>query len=263
MVDLRDNPIVAKIYYKDSTKAEVIAYDTEPQTDFVEDGAFNPLDCIPILEQPSWVKIYRFINVANYGLEEAPIDHNYNSGLITTLYPKREFLHGELQRVCWFADKGFTDLVIEVNINYTRDSLGFPIERTTTRTWYKEDGSAASPTKVTHKEYFNDPILQLKEGVIRRGNLITNLTATVMGLMIATIPALEGENELERQARIVLMGRNFLALYKKEFNNFIDDSNKEVITAVTYAQDFWLDNPNPLAPGTTIRDYIVGELSAI
>jgi hypothetical protein len=84
-----------------------------------------------------------------------------------------------------------------------------------------------------------------------------------MGIMMETIPANEGESELERQGRVVLIGRNFLALYKQEFNNFIDDSNKEVITAITNAQDVWLFNPNPYSPTTTIKDYILFELNSV
>jgi hypothetical protein len=258
MIDKRDNGTV--LYYRGS---DVISYDTEPQSGYTEDATLNPGELTLIKEEPDWVKIHRFILVSNYSKDVAPIDHNYKSGLVTTLFPKREFFHGELQRVCWFADKSFTDLIIEVNIVYTRDPLGFPIERVTTRTWFCEDGTPAPLTKITEKEYAHDPILQLKEGIIRRGNLVTNLTASVMGMMMATIPANAGESELERQGRVVVTGRNFLALYKQEFNNFIDDSNKEVITAITNAQDAWLAYPNPYSPTTTIKDYILFELNSI
>lgn len=249
--------------------AETIFYQQDldetyyPAGDFIE-FTYTITDIFEeILEEHDHVKIYRLITVPNYDRNYAPIDHNYNTGLTTTLFPKRDFFHGELQRVRWYADKEQTDLMIDVVITYQRDALGFPIERTTTRTWIREDGSAAMPNKITFKEYHNDAILQLTEGVKRRGNLRTNLIANVMGMMMAIVPALDGETEPERQSRIVLLGRNFLALYKKEFNDFVDDSNKAIITLVTQAQDFWLELPNPLAPTTTIRDYVISELSSI
>jgi len=258
MIDKRDNSRVIFDY-----EGNTIAYETEPTTGYVEDGAFNPANAVLIEEQPLDCRIYRFIQVNNHDKDIAPIDHNYNTGLTTTLWPKRDFSSGELYRVCWFADQAKTEIVIKVDIVYNRDPLGFPIDRTTTRTWFREDGTEATPTKMTVKEYYADPILQLKEGVTRRGNLRTNLIANVMGMMMAVVPLLSGETEAERQARVVLLGRNFLALYKKEFNDFVDDSNKAIINLVLQAQDFWLELPNPLAPTTTIRDYVIAELSSL
>ena len=67
MIDKRDHQV--NLYnYNDS----VISYGTEPETDYVEDPAFDPQNAVLINENPEDCRIYRFIQVANYSTTEAP-----------------------------------------------------------------------------------------------------------------------------------------------------------------------------------------------
>lgn len=216
---------------------------------------------VPFDPESKFCKIYRFIPESyRYVKNHAPIGHDYKVGLTTTLFPKRYFNKGELYKVEYFSDEAQTDLVVNVDINYTRDALGFATERTTTRTWYREDGTAHPDIKVTKKIYANDTLSQIKEGIKRRGNVVEGLQMPVLGSMLATVAAKSGETEPERQGRILLMGRKFLADYKEEFTNYIQDSNKEILSKITAANDFWLENVIDVN-GTTIRDMILFELT--
>jgi hypothetical protein len=153
-----------------------------------------------------------------------------------------------------------SDLVIVVDIVYDRDSLGFAAKRTTTRTWICEDGTEAAPKKITEKIYSLDSLSQIQEGIQRRRNIVESLQMPVLGSMLATIPAKVQESETERQSRILTSGRRFLAAHKRSFTNFIEDSNKIIITDIQNADDFWLDNIID-QNGTTIRSLIITCLS--
>ena len=79
-------------------------------------------------------------------------------------------------------------------------------------------------------------------------------------MMIATIPALENETELEKQTRVIKLGRKFLGENKEKFTYFIEDSNREIVSDVEESTDFWIDNIID-ANGTTIRQYIIIQLT--
>ena len=234
-----------------------LAYRYNSETEKVE---YNH-DYVPFNPSDKYCKIYRYVEDKHkYNLKKAPMGLNYKNGLTTKLHSKRYFTQGELQKVEWYANPDLTDLVLIVDIQYKRDSLGFASERITTRTWINEDESEASPKKITKKVYSNDTLSQIEEGIKRRGNIVKGLQMPVLGSMLATIPTNEGESEPERQGRVLLMGRRFLATYKKEFTLFIEDSNKEIKEQLKLANDYWLNNVID-ANGTTIRSMLLKELS--
>lgn len=207
------------------------------------------------------VKIYRYVtDVSDYNVFHAPIDLNYNTGLTTTLFAKRLFNQGELQRVEWHSTDELNDIILSVDIVYQRDSVGFATRRTTTRTWYKENGEEALPKKITEKVYSIDPISQIEEGERRRGNLVKSLQMPIIGFLLSTIPPKDGETEIERSSRIILLGRKFLRDNKEYFTAFIEDSNREVSEIIANSTDFWMDNIIDEENGTTIRDYLLNQL---
>jgi hypothetical protein len=213
-----------------------------------------------VKEEPDHVRIYRFIPVADSDLNVAPIERNYITGLVTRLQARRTFNHGELNKIYWYGDGTTNDLIIKVDVAYERDTIGFAVRRTTTRTWLREDGTDATPNKYTEKFYNTDLLGAIDEGIRRRGNIVKGLQLPILGTMTATIPALSGESEPERQARIITIGRRFLGAYKEHFNAFVEDSNKQIIEEMELANDFWLDNIID-ANGTTIRMMVLYELN--
>lgn len=221
---------------------------------------FDP-SYVPFDPSSKYCKIYRYVpEDQKHNKTNAPVGHDYITGLTTRLFAKRTLIKGELIKVEWYADEEKTDLVIVVDIVYERDPLGFATRRTTTRTWIREDGTEATPKKVTIKAYSDDMLSQIEEGQRRRGNLVKGIQMPVMGMLIATIPAKSGESEVERQGRIVLLGRKFLSDNKQYFTAFTEDSNREIVEVIEGSTDFWMDNIID-GNGTTIRQYLLNELN--
>lgn len=200
---------------------------------------------------PDHCKIYRYIEVSNFSPTDPPLEHDYKSGTQKSMYPKRTFVQGELQLVEYYADKAFTDLIFKVQVNYVRDALGFATERTTTRTWYREDGSAHPTQKITNKVY--DELAQIIEGEKRRGNIKKLVSIHALKYMIGTITDKTPE-------QIVVMGRDFLKVHQAAFNAFISESNTDIYADIAAAQDDWLDNIID-AQGTTIKAYVLNEIN--
>ena len=100
-----------------------------------------------------YAKIYRYMtDDPPHCKLEAPIDHNYITDLTIRLHPKRTMVKGEVQKVEWFSDEATTDLILKVDINYTRDPLGFALDRTTIRTWINEDETIHTVTSGTPED---------------------------------------------------------------------------------------------------------------
>lgn len=223
---------------------------------------------------PRACKIFRFIQVPELDETEVPKGHDFSvKGLVTNLFPLRTLVKGELQNVKWYADKEKTDLVIEEAMNYNRDVLGFALDRVTTRTWYREDGSAHHDTKVTVKEY--DDLGQIEEGVRRRGNLVKSMQKPILGLLGQTMPNM-GPAEIGIIAtkfyedfgfqfngsmeHVILIGREFMKKHQNAFNAFVGESNKKILFDLQEDDAVWLDNVIN-GSGTTIRDFLISELT--
>jgi hypothetical protein len=52
---------------------------------------------------------------------------------------------------------------------------------------------------------------------------------------------------------------DLLVTHKVAFQSFVDESHKSILTDITNAQDYWLDNAIDVQ-GTTIRQFILNEL---
>jgi len=192
-----------------------------------------------------------------------PFDIDYKNGLTSNLYPKRTFIKGELIGVVWYGsydpeqteNEGFSAPIIDVAIAYTRDVLGFAVSRQTTRKWYFIDGELDQVNaKITHKYYTG--IDQIKEGKIRRGNIMDYVPIAVLGLLITTELPKPGTPYAD-EAALILEGRRFLAEHKVSLINFVDDSNDQILAALAADTTHWLDND--IGGGTTIRAYLISE----
>ena len=216
------------------------------------------------MAEPNELKLYRYVDVAgDYAEDDVPKGIDYKTGLNRRLHPKRTFSKGELQCVEWYAEfdgTDYTDIIIKVDISYVRDFFGFAISRTTTRTWYNEDGSPNPDTKVTVK-YYSDAISRMAEGQKRRGNNIQMLMDNTLKLKLEvqlTDPANPDPAEMNT---IINDGRDFMNQYQVEMTSYISEGHDSFYDAITSATEAWLDlNPASLG-GATIRQYILGELS--
>lgn len=200
---------------------------------------------------------------------------NYKTQINSSLFPKRYFLKGELQKVDWFSDEELNNLVLVVDISYTRDAMGFALERTTTRKWVLSDGDFADFIKITKKKYTTNAIDRIIEGKRRRQNIVDAVQIPVLSFLIEA--ASDPENEYGLQpSTVLLLGRDFLDRFNQDFKKFIDNSStvtdvndpnfglKKVVVNLQNAAsttDQWL-NFSPVALGeVTILEYLTNEFS--
>lgn len=204
---------------------------------------------------------------------------NYKTGLITSLFPKRTTVKGEVQKVQWYEDQALTNKVLEVDINYTRDAFGFATSRTTTRKWVNNDGSFNPKEKSTTKDYTANSLDQIKEGKKRRGNIVDGIQIPAMGLMMQ---ALMPPPYNMTQVQVLLTGREFLDRYNNQFKMFIDSSSSQTdiaepdfgkkhvvikfedtddVVGFNAGHNYWLDIALAPLGGATMRQYLIGEFS--
>jgi hypothetical protein len=199
---------------------------------------------------------------------------NYKTHLNRSLYPQRTFVQGELQQIDWFAaydptSKVFSDLILRVTVAYERDAVGFALSRTTTRTWYTEDGSAAEPNKVPTKYYFGRERDQ--EGVKRRTNIVNQIKTAAAGHLVlgAAQPWVPAQAEIK-----INLGRSYTDARSAKTDSFISVSSKalyEDILDDTLSPDAWLDETLRIGhtgaaaithpSGISCRQYLLAELN--
>jgi len=205
------------------------------------------------------VKLHKYIaEHEDHTIYDSPTMHNYITGTTLKFFPKRTMIKGEVTRVDYFADEALTDLILRVDIEYTRDALYLALERTVTRTWFREDDTPAPTQKVTKKIYTINIDDQMKEAHRRRQNIIDHLLLVVLGMMVATLPG-------EEMADILTDGRSFNHDLQGEFDTYVAVGGEEIVTVVSGTTvsgitGNWIDNVID-GEGTTIRDYMMEELS--
>jgi hypothetical protein len=218
-------------------------------------------------------KIYRYIPlelIYNFNLEDSPIGIDYKRSLTRRLYPKATMVKGELQKMEYYADYDldndlYTDKVIEVSIEYTRDLAGYALHRTTTRKWILEGSEInyAQPVKITKKYYIGKE--RDEEGVRRRRN-ITSWLKFIIGNHLITQAYLEAAPSAPSEAEIntkLLIGKIYYSSLSTEIVEFEELSLPNLRDSiVNNLTDLWLDdNLFGVSPITTVRDYLVEELN--
>jgi len=205
------------------------------------------------------VKIHKYIaEHEDHDVYAPPMMHNYISGTTTKFFPKRTMIKGEVTCVDYFVDEALTDLILKVEIEYTRDALYLALYRTVTRSWAKEDGTLHPDAKLTKKVYTINIDDQIKEAHRRRQNIIDRLLLVVLGMMVATMPG-------ESMTDILKDGRDFNHDNEVEFATYISVGGTEIVTVVSGTTvsgitGNWIDNVID-GEGTTIRQYMMEELS--
>lgn len=196
------------------------------------------------------VKIYRYLDIVDLyyditALEHAPVGLNYKTHLNRSLIPDRTFVQGELRQVNWYADYNpttevYSDLILRVDVTYTRDAAGFALYRDTTRTWIREDDTDAAPVKTTRK-YYNGKDRDL-EGIRRRGNIVSQVKTIISAHLM--FGAVDPTDFAQTQAQLDI-GRTFYEAREVEAKPFVELSRQDIFSniAATPAtgQDAWLD----------------------
>lgn len=217
-----------------------------------------------------YYKIYDFVlDKKKYNTAQPPIDLDYRSGLIIMLHRKSTVVKGECTKeeyyelcsVDQYGNLTYSNLVVSEHHVFTRDALGFPVYRSSHLKYYDKNGVASDAFKPWIKYYSG--LEKIGEGKIRRANLVDNLQMPTIGLISI---ALTGSPNPTSQ--VIIIGRNFLFDYKKEFDAFVDESNKEILSCLQNASNPrymsaskypWINSMTPY--GITIRQFLTSELT--
>lgn len=250
---------------------------TSQENSDLDDLVLNFSDSDPNLKTP---KIYDITKTSSKGKHFHAI--NYKTvDLTQSLIPKRTIVQGEVRQVLWYqslnAQLEPDNLILKVDINYTRDATGFATQRATTRTWINKDESENNEVKITTKYYFVNPADMIAEGLKRRKLLVNNLQIPVMTFMSQVL-----QPQGYTQEAVVFLGRAFLDDYESDFSKFVDNSStittpgdpnigrKSIVVQLeddtpdgrNADYNFWLDlAPASLGGLTTIRQYLINEFS--
>lgn len=197
---------------------------------------------------------------------------NYKTELINSLYAKRTFSFGALTQVEWYSDLALTDKVLNVDVAYNYNALGFATDRTVTRTWYDDDDNAIPETKVSNKDYTINPQDQLDEAILRRQNILRQTNVWLIGgvpPLANADPAVPDTNELE----VKQDGIDFFDVYESEASKFKLSGSTSLefvirdldVTQAPGNQWDWLDADATALAITgvaDVRDYIIYQLSS-
>lgn len=215
------------------------------------------------MADPKDLKIYRYVPKAYQDAETDEPDFalDYKTGLTIRLQPEVSMVLGQVNTITYYSTAvpgalgpTFSDPILREDIVYLRDAGNNAITQTKTITWICEDGTDHADTKVMTKVY--TPSESIREGVRRRGNIVTYLKGATVGLLMATeIPAGKTAEE------VMDMGRAFIGVYEADLQLFIDAGLPNIHTNVgadtTHA---WLNNVID-GNGTTIRAFFLNELN--
>ena len=168
---------------------------------------------------------------------------DYKTGLITSLFAKLSFDKGELLHVEYYRDYDgvdYSDLVLDVGIEYNRNAQGVLTDRTTTRKWAIKDGEFGTHVKTTRKYYSITQAAVADQR--RRSNIVDNLVA-------------------KADPSVVSFVKTMFRSLDNEINSYKTTGDTSLITAISQYQDDvpWLDAE--VVPSVTLRMAIIGQLT--
>ena len=192
------------------------------------------------------IRLYDLLPTGNHDLKEPPLDVDYITGVVGRLNPTNTIIvQGELRQIQYYATAltneagkvtGYEDLVIQEDYEYTRDPIGFAIQRTQTISWARKDGTLHPTTKQRVKLY--EDFESLVEGQNRRKLLSDIMAMYLSGWLLAT------QTQLANPQDRLQLGRNFLRHHSESFKMFVDVSDSQIVYEVrddAEPDHAWLD----------------------
>lgn len=215
------------------------------------------------------IKIFDYLTNTVLDKTIPPLRVDFVTGLDIKLHRKSILVKGECIREEFYADVAvsetgtvsYSNLIVKEETSYLRNPLGFPVSKTSTISYALRDGTFHPVIKTIKKVY--SALEQISEGKTRRGNLVDNLQMPCIGLI-----SFVTNGNFNATGAIILEGRKFLADYKNEFEIFVSNSDKTILSCLTNPSHenyvstenyYWIDKMTPY--GITIRQYLINELS--
>lgn len=196
-----------------------------------------------------------------------PLEVDFTTQLVRKLHKKTlTKFRGKPTSVEYYQDYSngmYSKITCRRDFVLTYDAAGFITKKIDMLKWYMSDGSLYPVGKDIGRIF--DPILdmeaRIKEGKARRGSIVDGLQLPVLAGLLETIAPLDGESFAQKQGRMVLLGRAFLQEHSQSFQDFINHSDKSIVTVMWNASETWLDMAVPSWGGYTIRGFILNELN--
>lgn len=202
--------------------------------------------------------IYKIWNLTEHeemlrDTSSSPATLDYKTGLSVRLHPKYELVKGELVKVDYYQDFNehvFSNKILCVDIEWTRDAQGTLLKRTETRRWTIEhdgEGDVFGPhTKVTEKFY--DTKTAALADSRRRRNVVEDMTAQV-----DYMAAMFGKPELKSYVQTMFRSLD------NELNAYEKTGDLKIIEKIGSYSGVWLDME--IQPSVTLRMAIMGALA--
>lgn len=252
-------------YYVDGSGNYLGGFDANPPEGAIEVSS-APDDAKQHWNGSSWdptggpqFKIYEFVP-GNYENTVLPVNIDFKTGLTRALYQETIMDHGAPVYKQYYTDATmeedgsitYSNPVVRIDYTFERDSISLAKSCTKRFKWYYTNGDLSEGYKDV-KDFFNN-VESMAEAKQRRSNIIDDLKVKTIGLLMIT--------ESISQADAADMGKAFLAMYKVEIYNYVDEANTAFHDAVVIASAEtypWLDNMTPYS--ITIRQFILAGLS--
>lgn len=227
-----------------------------------------PSDARQVWNGSSWTalnipkfKIYDLmVDGASEDKTRLPIDIDFRTALSVDLYQETVMDHGAPTHKQYYTNATmnedgsitYSNPIVRIDYTFERDSISLAKSCTQRFKWYDTNGNLSSGYKDV-KDFYNN-VEAMAEAKQRRNNIIDDLKVKTIGLLMYT--------ESISQADAADMGKGFLAQYKVEIYNYIDEANSDFHDAVSSASADtypWLENATPYS--MTIRQFILAGLS--
>lgn len=166
-------------------------------------------------------------------------------------YADEEIQNGFITKQLFYSKPDFTDLVIEVPFTYQFDAAGM-VDQV-----HKELNFIADNNNVGWSRLVID-----KLPLRRKLSLLKKRRKTVREQLEASILQLLQFSGTRTAQEVLQIGAGFIVAHKQALDEWVDVGHPAIIQEVTASTDSWLDEtPLPLG-GASIRQYMIGALSA-
>lgn len=195
-----------------------------------------------------------------YDFSQAPQSVDYIKDVNIRFARKETFTRGFLTNVEYFESSTtgennityYTKPILNVNMKYHINDIGYVEYRETKRKWVRADGLYSTEYKTTTKKY--NGIMSREEAIQRRNNIINQLIIDIVSIAYSAYYLTKTFNEVE------LMVLPLLDSLENETNKYIKGNLQPLILGIMNADT--VQNPWLLIPisNGTLHDYIENKL---
>lgn len=215
---------------------------------------------------PIYFKLYDYLTYDSligkiYDFSSAPKSVDYIKDVNLRFARKETFTRGFLTNVEYYESSTtgadnityYSNPILNVNMKYYVNSIGYVSYRETTRKWMKTDGTYSPDTKISIKQY--NGVMSREEAIQRRNNITNQLIIDIVNIVYMNNYLTKTFDEVE------LMVLPLMDTLENEFNKYIKGNLQPLIIGISNASNVtypWLDII--VEGSTTLQDFIENKL---